>query len=41
MARGALAKALGNKSEAARMLGVPRKTFEHHLRSLRGDAADE
>ncbi len=37
----ALAKASGNKSEAARMLGVPRKTFEHRLRSVRGDAAAE
>jgi hypothetical protein len=34
----ALTKASGNKSEAARMLGVPRKTFEHRLRSVRGDA---
>jgi DNA-binding NtrC family response regulator len=31
----ALTKASGNKSEAARLLGVPRKTFEHRLRSLR------
>ncbi len=30
----ALAKAGGNKSEAARLLGMPRKTFEHRLRSL-------
>lgn len=34
----ALSKALGNKSEAARMLGIPRKTFEHRLRSVLGDA---
>lgn len=31
----ALTKASGNKSEAARLLGVPRKTFEHRLRSVR------
>jgi DNA-binding NtrC family response regulator len=30
----ALAKAGGNKSEAARLLGMPRKTFEHRLRSI-------
>jgi len=33
----ALAKASGNKSEAARMLGIPRKTFEHRLRLVRND----
>ena len=33
----ALAKAGGNKSEAARLLGVPRKTFEHRLRGLAVD----
>lgn len=30
----ALTKASGNKSEAARLLGVPRKTFESRLRSV-------
>lgn len=29
----ALTKAGGNKSEAARLLGIPRKTFEHRLQS--------
>lgn len=29
----ALTKAAGNKSEAARLLGIPRKTFEHRLQS--------
>jgi DNA-binding NtrC family response regulator len=30
----AMKKALGNKSEAARILGLPRKTFEHRWKSL-------
>jgi DNA-binding NtrC family response regulator len=37
----ALTKAGGNKSEAARLLGVPRKTFEHRLRSVRESDVDE
>ena len=32
----ALTKAVGNKSEAARLLGVPRKTFESRLRDRPG-----
>jgi DNA-binding NtrC family response regulator len=33
----ALTKASGNKSEAARMLGIPRKTFENRLHLVRRD----
>ncbi len=33
----ALEKARGNKSQAARLLGLPRKTFEHRLSTLRTD----
>lgn len=35
--RAAMTKASGNKSEAARLVGLPRKTFEHRLRNLDGD----
>ncbi len=36
----ALTKAAGNKSEAARLLGVPRKTFESRLRSVKAEDDD-
>lgn len=37
----ALSKASGNKSEAARLLGLPRKTFEHRLRSIQDESTTE
>ena len=35
--RAAMTKASGNKSEAARLVGLPRKTFEHRLQKLIGN----
>lgn len=36
----ALTRSDGNKAEAARLLGIPRKTFEHRLKGDRKDSAD-
>lgn len=37
----ALSKAANNKSEAARLLGIPRKTFEHRLRAGYGENTND